>query len=118
MHLFKIVFHIDEMNKWELALGNVSNFIEDIGNAEYFIEIVANAAAVKLFATTNDSATSELVREMEGLVKQGIKIAVCKNALRANAIPETVLPDYVTVVPAGITKLVMLQEQGYCYIKP
>jgi len=55
---------------------------------------------------------------MECLVQQGIKIMACRNALQANAVRETDLPKYVTVVSAGITRLVMLQGQGYCYIKP
>jgi hypothetical protein len=42
----------------------------------------------------------------------------CRNALQANAVQETILPKYVTVVSAGITRLVMLQGHGYCCIKP
>jgi uncharacterized protein len=118
MNLFKVVFHIDEMYKWALALGNVRNFIKDIGVAEYYIEIVTNAEAVKIFADTNNEETHELLQEMEGLVQQGIKIMVCRNALQANAVQEINLPEFVTVVSAGITRLVMLQGEGYCYIKP
>ncbi|WP_019553770.1 DsrE family protein [Propionispira raffinosivorans] len=118
MDLFKVVFHIDEMHKWALTLGNAKNFIKDIGTAEYYIEIVANAEAVKIFDGTNNEGSHELLQEMEWLMQQGIKIMVCRNAMQANAVQETDLPKYVTVVSAGITRLVTLQGQGYCYIKP
>ena len=118
MNLFKVVFHIDEMYKWALTLGNVKNFIKDIGSAEYYIGIVVNAEAVKIFADTNDAELHTLLQEMKRLVQPGIKIMVCRNALQANAIPETIMPEFVSVVPAGITRLVVLQKAGYCYIKP
>jgi len=118
MNLFKVVFHIDEMYKWALTLGNARNFIKDIGIAEYYIEIVANAEAVKIFAGSNKEEIHELLQDMERLVQQGIKIMACRNALQANAVRETDLPKYVTVVSAGITRLVMLQGHGYCCIKP
>ena len=118
MDLFKVVFHIDEMHKWALTLGNVKNFIKDIGTAEYYIEIVANAEAVKIFADSNEEEIHELLQEMERLAQHGIKIMACRNALQANVVQETDLPKYVSVVSAGITRLVTLQGQGYCYIKP
>jgi len=118
MNLFKIVFHIDEVSKWNLTLVNVRNFVEDIGDAEYFIEIVANAEAVIIFADNRAENTEELVEEMKFLISNGVTISACRNALIANVIEEKSLPEFISVVPAGVTRIAILQRQGYSYIKP
>ena len=46
MRKWQVVFHIDEMEKWKLVLGNVENFLRDIGNDPYNAEIVVNGEAV------------------------------------------------------------------------
>lgn len=118
MNLFKVVFHIDEVSKWKLTLVNVKNFVEDIADAEYSIEIVANAEAVIIFADNRAENTEELVGEMKFLISKGVTISACRNALRANVIAERSLPEFISIVSAGVTRLAILQRQGYSYIKP
>ena len=118
MNLFRVVFHVDEVNKWKLTLINVRNFVEDIGDVEYFVEIVANAEAVKIFADNRAENTDELLEEMEFLISKKVIISACRNALRANLIAEKSLPGFISVVPAGVTRIAILQGQGYSYIKP
>ncbi len=115
---FKVVFHVDEVSKWKLTLVNVKNFVEDIADAEYSIEIVANAEAVIIFADNRAENTEELVGEMKFLISKGVTISACRNALRANVIAEERLPSFISIVPAGVTRLAILQRQGYSYIKP
>jgi uncharacterized protein len=118
MDLFKVVFHVDEVSKWKLTLVNVRNFVDDIGDAEYFIEIVANAEAVIIFADNRSENTYDLLEEMKFLISKGVTISACRNALKANAIDEKRLPEFISIVPAGVTRLAVLQRQGYSYIKP
>jgi len=115
---FKVVFHVDEVSKWKLTLVNVKNFVEDIADTEYSIEIVANAEAVIIFADNRAENTEELVGEMKFLISKGVTISACRNALRANVIAEERLPSFISIVPAGVTRLAILQGQGYSYIKP
>ena len=115
---FKVVFHVDEVSKWKLTLVNVKNFVEDIADAEYSIEIVANAEAVIIFADNRAENTEELVGEMKFLISKGVTISACRNALRANVIAERSLPEFISIVSAGVTRLAILQRQGYSYIKP
>ena len=115
---FKVVFHVDEVSKWKLTLVNVKNFVEDIADTEYSIEIVANAEAVIIFADNRAENTEELVGEMKFLISKGVTISACRNALRANVIAEERLPSFISIVPAGVTRLAILQRQGYSYIKP
>jgi intracellular sulfur oxidation DsrE/DsrF family protein len=121
MELLKALLHIDEPVKWQLTLTNAQNLIRDVGSENVILEIVANAAAVKIF----DSADQDVDRDMISMLKQmqelsnnNVKIIVCRNALRANSIREELLPGFATVVPAGITRLIVKQSEGYAYIKP
>ena len=59
-----------------------------------------------------------IIKKMERLSNHNVKIIACRNALRANAISEDVLPIFITVVPAGITRIIKKQSEGYSYVKP
>ncbi|HAT56121.1 MAG TPA: hypothetical protein DCS74_00895 [Veillonellaceae bacterium] len=113
MRKWQVVFHIDEMEKWKLVLGNVENFLRDIGNDPYNAEIVVNGEAV-LFLSEH---YPEPVR-LEQLSQKQIQISLCRNALRANHIPSSAIPPWMSLISAGITRLITLQAQGYAYIKP
>jgi len=121
MGKLKVLLHIDEPSKWRLTLTNTRNLIEDVGLAHVVLEIVANAAAVQIFDFTNkdiDLDQSDLLKQMKELSNINIKIVACRNALKVNSIPEELIPDFVTVVPAGITRIVTKQMEGYSYVKP
>jgi uncharacterized protein len=121
MKKLKVLLHIDEPGKWRLTLTNAKNLIEDVGLENVVLEIVANAAAVQIFDSTNknnDQEQNDLLMQMKELSNQHVAIIGCRNALRANFISEGFLPDFVTVVPAGITRIVTQQMDGYSYVKP
>lgn len=52
------------------------------------------------------------------MISMKVVFHACANAMRANHISESSLPEQVIVVPAGVLDLVELQSQGYAYIKP
>jgi len=121
MEKLKALLHIDEPGKWRLTLANTKNFIADVGLEHVIIEIVANGTAVQIF----DSMDKNIDRDMPGLLTQmkelsenHVTIIACRNALKANSISEELLPDFVTVVPAGITRIISKQAEGYSYVKP
>lgn len=117
MEKLKALLHIDEPGKWRLTLANVKNLIEDMGLENVVLEIVVNATAVQIFDSM-DKDVESLLKQMKELSKNNVKIIVCRNALRANIIHEELLPNFVTVVPAGITRIVTKQMEGYSYVKP
>jgi hypothetical protein len=117
MEKLKALLHIDELDKWRLTLANVKNLIEDVGLENIVLEIVANATAVQIFDPM-DKDMGGLLKQMKELSNNNVKIIVCRNALRANTIYEELLPDFVTVVPAGITRIITKQMEGYSYVKP
>ena len=44
----KIIFHVDELTKWQLCLGNVTNMSNyyQVQNIDYQIEVLVNSEAV------------------------------------------------------------------------
>ena len=120
MEKLKALLHVDEPDKWELALNNANNLLEDRGEAEVIVEILANGPAVNVFGCSRvvNGACEKLIRQMESLAARNVRFSVCRNALRANSIAEESLPGFITVVPTGITELLLKQENGFFYIKP
>lgn len=113
---YKVIFHIDEINKWKLLLGNVSNLLNGIDNEELYIEILANSEAVKYYDTNQDLDTD--INTMESLNNKGVKFVACNNALMAYNIKKDNIIRFVDTVPAGVVELVKKQSEGYVYIKP
>jgi len=117
----KALLHIDESGKWRLTLANTKNFLEDVGLEHVVVEIVANATAVQIFDSTYENIDPDrqaLLTQMKELSNHNVTIIACRNALKANSINEELVPDFVTVVPAGITRIIIKQTEGYSYIKP
>lgn len=44
--MIKVIFHIDEMDKWRLALHNVQNLINALQGNNFLNEVLANSNAV------------------------------------------------------------------------
>ena len=116
MSEYKVVFHIDELSKWKLLLGNVSNLLKAIDYKKFNIEVLANAEAVKYYDTTQDIDAD--INSMEDLNNRGIEFVACNNALMANKIEKHNIVSFVDIVPAGVLELVEKQSEGYAYIKP
>lgn len=115
MNIYKVIFHIDEMSKWNLLLANVNNLKKEL-NDSVLIEVLANSEAVKYFIQSNmdENSYSKVMR----LVKQDVQFIVCNNSLKSNDInPESLIPN-VKVVPSGVVELTLKQHDGYAYIKP
>lgn len=111
--IYKVVFHIDELDKWNLTLGNVKNLINEIEEIDSKVEVLVNSEAVKGYLLNSYS------KDLEYLSLNNVVFKVCNNALRKNNISIDILPNFVVVVPAGVFELMRLQnEESYAYIKP
>lgn len=113
----QIIFHIDEIRKWNLLLNNVNNLLLSYGESamNISIEILANSEAVKGYISNSNILDCNVI---ESLLQGGVKFVACNNALLGmNISKEQILP-FVNIVPAGIRELVDKQINGYIYIKP
>ena len=122
MNEWKALLHIDDAGRWRTVLANAKTLIEDIGAEQLKLEIVVNATAVSIFDAM-DKENNQVMRRLfleaiKELAAQGVTVVVCKNALKANAVPEDGVPEFVTVMPAAISYLVKRQADGYGYVKP
>lgn len=110
----RVVFHIDEMNKWNLVIGNVKNTISYCkeNNIKYGVEVVANSEAVKGYLTNYE------VEGISYLQNLNVEFVACNNAIKKYGLKLEDLISDITLVPAGIIELVLKQQQGYAYIRP
>lgn len=112
----KVIFHVDECARFELAAGNIHNMCSFYRGREIpvVIELLLNAEAVR--AAVADAPEAERCREL--LREEGVVIAVCNNALMKNGFAPEELTEGVRVVPAGVVELAERQFEGYAYIRP
>ncbi|MDO7787696.1 DsrE family protein [Desulforamulus aquiferis] len=115
MEKTKVLFHVSENEVWPKALTNIQNFLKDVSDNQVEIELVANAGAVNFYY---DNDKVNLHEQMSSLSSRGVKFAACRNALQAHSLKEELLPEFVQVVPGGITEIVKKQSMGFIYIKP
>jgi len=128
MNGLKVLFHINDSSKWQIVLVNITNFLNDVGQDNANIEVMINGEAVSIFKNRcllarddglcYGSTNGLLLEQMKKLSEVGVNFVVCRNALKGQFIDEDSLPDFVTVVPVGITEIVRKQAEGYAYIKP
>jgi intracellular sulfur oxidation DsrE/DsrF family protein len=118
MDRLKVLFHVNENEKWNIALGNITNLIKDVGEGNADIVVLANGPSVAAYAD------AEKIEIMKGLSEKGTRFLACRNSLKKMCadnvicISEENLPPFVGVVPAGITEIIKRQNEGYAYVKP
>ncbi|MEA3413643.1 MAG: DsrE family protein [Pseudomonadota bacterium] len=114
----KVVIQIstDDPRTQKIALNNAVNLQKAYGMDNVQIEVVAYGPGLGIF--TGKSAESSRV---PSLSQQDIKFSACGNTMdkvkrKSGKTPELV--EGVGVVPAGVQRIVELQEAGYAYIRP
>lgn len=111
-----VIYHVDELNKWETAISNVKSMLV-YGKENHeanIIEVVANGEAVECLCHRND----EFQAIMEKLCEDGVQLCACHQALSRRGITNSELYSFVEVVSSGVVELAKKQEEGYSYIKP
>ncbi|WP_418667288.1 DsrE family protein [Allofournierella sp.] len=113
----KVIFHIDDPERWPLALGNAENLLaycQSRGGLGCTVELLANGPAVTGYLPT----VAALPRMRQLAAFSEVSFTACANALRGQGIDPGILPSFVAVVPAGVAELATRQAEGYAYIKP
>lgn len=114
MNLYKVIFHVDELSKWELVLSNAKNLIKAFSDDELVIEILANSEAVE-FLVKSDSHSDKLFTD---LLNNNAIFKVCNNSIKSLEIDPNTLFAFVSIVPSGVAELTIKQHEGFAYIKP
>ena len=125
MQSVKVVFHIDEVEKWPLLLANVRNLVKVVDVAASRIVVLVNSKAVTIFdrkifdkLSFDRKAQPNHADVIQELAEQGVEFTVCQNSLNGLSISVESLPEYVKVVPVGVLELIEKQSDGFAYIKP
>lgn len=115
----KILFHVDQEDRWGVCLGNIYNTLKYYEDKEEAIrlEVVVNAVAVRELSKTG-AADAGLLDEMSEYIRRGVRIVACRNALTGQNIKDEDLVEGVEVVPAAIIEMAEKQNEGWAYIRP
>ncbi|RJR46819.1 MAG: hypothetical protein C4576_10440 [Desulfobacteraceae bacterium] len=113
----KTVIHVDqeESSRFETALGNIKNFLEEIPPEDSDLRVVVHSSAVKLL---RKGESPDREKKMSELSRKGVKFLVCRNSLSRMKIDHAALVEIAEIVPSGIVELVRLQHEGFAYVKP
>lgn len=106
----RVIFHIDELNKWELALNNANNMV-DYANEE--VILLVNGPAIDGLLQS-----SEIDDRLKQTIKKEVKVKACLVSLTNKGIGQSDLVEGVETVPSGVVYLSDQQHHGASYIKP
>ena len=116
----KLVMHVTTDNKraMNIALNNVINVTKYYGIGNVEIEVVANGPGLAMF-----HKSSPLQKRLQYVNSLGnIKFGVCNNTMKkkkytkADLLPDAFIQN--SIVPAGLVRVMELQEEGYSYARP
>jgi hypothetical protein len=121
--MHKLSFHVDQNDPavMNLALGNAKNAYEHFHERgeEIAIEIVAYSQGLHMFRA-DTSPVKDKIKELRALSK-ATTFSACGNTKRGMEKAEgkdVTLIAEAQVVPAGVVRLLELQEQGWAYVRP
>jgi uncharacterized protein len=77
------------------------------------VRIVCHGASMPFCVRDSNTLEEEIVM----LLDRGVSIGACHNMLVANNTEPTSLIDGIEVIPSGMAELVILQQEGWSYLK-
>nr|WP_295928942.1 DsrE family protein [uncultured Dyadobacter sp.] len=90
-------------------IGNLMAHLHD----QVDVRIVCHGASISFCVRDNNA----LADEISTLLSRGVTIGACRNMLEANNTAPSALIDGIEVIPSGIAELVILQQEGWSYLK-
>jgi intracellular sulfur oxidation DsrE/DsrF family protein len=119
----RLVLHIDQNDPALMTMalnnaGHVVDYYQERGE-EVAIEIVAYGQGLHMLRDDTSPVKAE-IRELRKTMPQ-LVFGACNNTKtgmeKREGKPVPIIPE-ATIVPAGVVRLVELQEAGYAYVKP
>ncbi|GAB4409744.1 MAG: DsrE family protein [Thermodesulfovibrionales bacterium] len=116
MAKLNVLFHINEEDRFEVLLLNITNSLKDAGKEKGDIAVLTNGPSVKAYTDI------EMIREMKELSGKGVQFLACRNAINEMCSEWACIEEdncqHLTIVPVGITEVIRKQRDGYAYVKP
>ncbi|PSU88198.1 hypothetical protein C0W42_13885 [Photobacterium kishitanii] len=111
----KILIHVNQPERWEIALNNVKNIIAMDNTST--VELALNGEAPAL-VTTAILAQNKHTDIINNFVRNNVIITVCHHSLVNLNISPKELFEGIEVVPSGAYEIALRQHQGFGYLKP
>lgn len=119
----KVILHVDENDpkKMNLVLNNVQNIDKyfTAKGEKIQIEVVANGPGLYMFRSDKSPVKARL--EKLSLAMDNLQLSACGNTKVLMGKKEGMdipIMDEATMVPAGLVRIMELQDSGWNYIKP
>lgn len=114
----KVVIQVstDDLRTQTIALNNAVNLQKALGQDNVQIEIVAYGPGLGMLTSNSKEG-----QRITSLAMQDIQFSACGNTMKGIEKKTGKMPallEGVTVVEAGVLRLMELQEQGYAYVRP
>lgn len=84
MSHLKLVFHVNENDRWPFTIRSVDNFLLHSGVDGSNVTVVANGAAVRSFSQLD--VEPHRMSRIHGLVDKGVNFLVCNTGLELHQI--------------------------------
>ncbi len=121
----RVVIQVDQNDPavMNLALNNARNLLDyyDDKKEDVDVEIVAYGPGLHMLRD-DTSPVKDRIKELSNVTfPSKVVFSACNNTKQAmekrEGHPITIVPQ-ATIVPAGVVRIMELQEQGYSYVKP
>lgn len=111
----KVIFHIDELNKWNLLLKDVSILLDASSIEKFYIVVLATSEAVKYYEPNKILEAD--INFMKNLNNKGVKFVACNNSLMTYNINKDNIINFIEITQIGTLELINKQSEGYIYLK-
>lgn len=111
-----VVFQLSSGSEFEqrLVLNNVANLMKYYGGPDKVaFEVVTYGPGLRLLFKENEKAT-----RIKSLAANGVTFSACGNTMKKMGRTKSKLIKEAKQVPAGVARIVELQEAGWTYIRP
>ena len=114
----KVVIHVssNDLKTQKMALNNAVNLQKHYGMDNVAVEIVAYGPGISLM-----TEGTKLSTRVSSLSQQEIRFSACANTINNITSKKGVRPVLTEggeIVPAGVARIIELQESGYTYVRP
>jgi len=113
MKKYRVVFHLTEIERANLALNNVRNLLAELGEDQVDAEVVTNSEGVKALLKAGPGA-----ERIDELSAKGVRFVLCSKSLKAMGLEKAEFVTIAEVVPSGTGELVKKQAEGWAYVRP
>jgi len=116
VHKLVIQVSTDDVRTQNIAMNNAVNLQKALGQDNIIIEIVAYGPGLSMMTPKSPAS-----KRIPSLAMQDITFSACGNTkakMEAKSGKKIELVEGVQMVPAGVLRIMELQEQGYAYVRP